>query len=99
MEDKATDLHNESETCSSVTTVTKPRAGQPGSIPDRGGDGIFLLAMASTPAVAQPASYPLGTGAPSTGVKRPKQEADHSPLSTAEVKMSHVRLHDVVHSS
>jgi hypothetical protein len=35
---------------------------------------------------AHPASYPIGTGALSVGVKRPGREADHSPPSNAEVK-------------
>jgi hypothetical protein len=35
---------------------------------------------------AHPASYPVGTGALSPGVKRPGREADHLPLSNAEVK-------------
>jgi hypothetical protein len=35
---------------------------------------------------AHPASYPMGTGAFSPGVKRPGREADHSPPSSAEVK-------------
>jgi len=36
--------------------------------------------------VALTASYPMDTGALSVGVKRPGREADHSPLSSAEVK-------------
>jgi hypothetical protein len=36
--------------------------------------------------VAHPASYPMGTGALSLGVKRPGREADHSPPSSAELK-------------
>jgi hypothetical protein len=35
---------------------------------------------------AHPASYPMGTGAVSLGVKRPGRAADHSPPSSAEVK-------------
>jgi hypothetical protein len=52
---------------------------------------------------ARPASYPMGTGALSMGVKRPRREADHSPLSSAEVKnlwnytsTPPIRLHGVV---
>jgi hypothetical protein len=33
-----------------------------------------------------PASYPMGTGVDSAGVKRLRREADHSPPSSAEVK-------------
>jgi hypothetical protein len=36
--------------------------------------------------VAHPASYPMGTGDLSLGVKRPGREADHSPASSAEVR-------------
>jgi hypothetical protein len=36
---------------------------------------------------AHPASYPMGTGALSVGIKRPGREADHSPPSSAEVKI------------
>jgi hypothetical protein len=50
-----------------------------------------------------PASYPMGTGTLSLGVKRPGSEADHSPPSSAEVKTawsytstSPIRLHGVV---
>jgi hypothetical protein len=35
---------------------------------------------------AHPASYPVGTGALSPGIKRPGREADHSPPTSAEVK-------------
>jgi hypothetical protein len=35
---------------------------------------------------AHPASYPMVTGALSLRIKRPGREADHSPLSNAEVK-------------
>jgi hypothetical protein len=35
---------------------------------------------------AHPASYPMGTGGFSPGVKRPGREADHSLPSIAEVK-------------
>jgi hypothetical protein len=42
--------------------------------------------MSSTPAEAHPASYPMGTGGTSLGVKRPGREAEHSPPPTAEVK-------------
>jgi len=49
--------------------------------------GIFLFTTASkTGSGAYPASYPMGTGALSLGVKRPGREADHSPPSSSEVK-------------
>jgi hypothetical protein len=34
---------------------------------------------------AHPASYLMGAGALSTGIKRPGREVDHSPTSSAEV--------------
>jgi hypothetical protein len=37
--------------------------------------------------VAHPAFYPMGTGAPSPEVKRPRREADHSPRTSAKVKI------------
>jgi len=37
---------------------------------------------------ALPVSYPVGTGALSPAVKRPGHEADHSPTSSAEVKLA-----------
>jgi hypothetical protein len=54
---------------------------------------------------AHSASYPMGTGALTLGVKRPVREADHSPPSSAEVNEcvelylhSQIRLHGVVTS-
>jgi hypothetical protein len=44
-----------------------------------------LLHSVQTGTQAHPASYPIGTGAISPGVKRPGREADHSPPSSAEV--------------
>jgi len=35
---------------------------------------------------AHPAYYPVGTGVPSPGVSPPGREADHLPLSNAEVR-------------
>jgi hypothetical protein len=35
---------------------------------------------------AHPASYKVGTGSLSQGVKRPGRDVDHPPLSSAEVK-------------
>jgi hypothetical protein len=45
-----------------------------------------LLHVVQTGSGADPASYPMGTGALSPGVRRPGREADHSSLSNAEVK-------------
>jgi hypothetical protein len=52
---------------------------------------------------AHPASYPMGNGALSVGVKRQGREADHSPPSSAKVKnvwsctsTSPIHLHGVV---
>jgi hypothetical protein len=49
----------------------------------------FLLEstdVSQTGSGAHPASYPMGTGALSPGVKWPGREADHSPQTNAEVK-------------
>jgi hypothetical protein len=45
-----------------------------------------LLEGVQTGSGAHPASYPMGTGALSPGVKRPSREAEHSSLFSAEVK-------------
>jgi hypothetical protein len=49
--------------------------------------GFFLFATASRPALG-PTESPIQwvPGDPSQRVKRPGREADHSPLSSAEVK-------------
>jgi hypothetical protein len=68
------------------------------------GPGIFLFTTASRTALG-PAQPPIQwvLGVLSLGVKRPGREADHSPLSSAEVKEcvelylhSPIRLHGVV---
>jgi hypothetical protein len=46
---------------------------------------IFSLVV-ETGSEAHPASYPIGTGALSPGIKRPGPEAGHSPAISAEVK-------------
>jgi hypothetical protein len=51
----------------------------------------FFLSNLSdqTGSEAHPASCPMGTGGPFPLAKaRPRRDADHSPLSSAEVKMS-----------
>jgi hypothetical protein len=50
------------------------------------GQDFSLLHNVQTGSKAHPASYPVGTGTISRGVKRPGLEADHSPPSSAEVK-------------
>jgi hypothetical protein len=45
-----------------------------------------LLHSVQTGSGTHPASYPLGTGALSSEVKRPGREADHSSPSNPEVK-------------
>jgi hypothetical protein len=51
-----------------------------------GQDIFFLLHNVQTGSVAQPASYAMGTGAVSPGVKRLGRETDHSHPSRAEVE-------------
>jgi len=63
----------------SVTTVTEQRAGRPGFDPWQG--QVFLLTTGPALGPTQPIKW-------ITGVKRPGREADHSPSSSAEVKMS-----------
>jgi hypothetical protein len=48
--------------------------------------GFPLLHNLQTVSGAHLASYPMGTGALSPGVKWQEREADHSPPSSAEVK-------------
>jgi hypothetical protein len=57
---------------------------------------IFLFTTASRPTLGptQP-SIQWEPGALSLGVKRPGCEADHSPLSSAEVRMRGLYLHSL----
>jgi hypothetical protein len=56
-----------------------------GSIPGRG-KGFLLCLCDQTGSEAHPASCTMGTGGPFPGGKaRPGRDADHSPLSSAEV--------------
>jgi hypothetical protein len=53
----------------------------------RQGAGNFsVLHFVQTGSGAHPAFYPMGTGALSPEVKRPRRETGHSPLSKAEVQ-------------
>jgi hypothetical protein len=63
---------------SSVSIVTRLRAGQPG-FDSRQGRGFF-----SSP--PRPAFYPMRTERSFPGVKRPGREADHLSPSSTEVK-------------
>jgi hypothetical protein len=45
-----------------------------------------LLYVVQTGSGTHPASYPMGKGALSLGIKRQGREADHSPPASAEVK-------------
>jgi hypothetical protein len=51
-----------------------------------GSRDFSLLHSVQTASGAHPASYPMGTEAGYSVVKRPRREADHSPPSIAEVK-------------
>jgi hypothetical protein len=54
------------------------------------GTRSFFLNKFQSGSGAHPASYPLGIGAISAGVKRPGREVNHLPLSSAKVKNSGV---------
>jgi hypothetical protein len=51
-----------------------------------------LLHSVQTVSGAHPASYSIGTGGLSPGVKRPGREADNSPPSSAESRMVELYL-------
>jgi hypothetical protein len=73
---------------SSVTLATRLRTGRPG---DRGSKpgwskGFRLLHSVHTSSGAYLASYPMGTGVFSPGVKRQEREADNSCLSNVYVQ-------------
>jgi hypothetical protein len=50
------------------------------------GQDFSPLEVIQTSSGAHPASYPMGSGAPTPGVKQPGSEPDHSPPTSAEVK-------------
>jgi hypothetical protein len=78
---------------SSVSIVTRLRAGRPGSTGRRGGEGIFISPPSRGDRFwANAASYPTITVALSPGVKRPGSNAVHSPPSRAEVKNAWTRV-------
>jgi hypothetical protein len=89
---------------SSVGIATGYGAGLPrGQSSSPGGGKNFHFSTSSIPALGPPASYSMGAGALSPGVKRMGREADHSPPPSAEVKKtlslyihSPIRLHGVV---
>jgi hypothetical protein len=57
-----------------------------GLFESRKGREFSLLHVVETGSGVHPASYPMGPGILSQGVKRPECEADHSPPTSAEVK-------------
>jgi hypothetical protein len=69
-----------------LSVVTGMQPGRPGfDFPT--GAGIFSLQhRVQIGYGAHPASCRMGTGALSLWVQRPEREADHPPLSSAEVK-------------
>jgi hypothetical protein len=71
-------------------------------VPAEAGD-FFLHLRVQTVSGAHPDSYPVGTRGSFPGGKAAGREADHSPLSSAEVKNAwnytstpRIRLHGVV---
>jgi len=85
---------------SSVNTVTSLRAGRPGfRFPAKAWIFFSSSHCVQTTSGAHTASQLVGVG----GLRRPVREADHSPLSSADVKkaLGHtsippIRLHDLV---
>jgi hypothetical protein len=68
--------------------MTGLRAGRPSgrsSSPGRVKNVHFFKASIPALGTTQPRSYPVGTGALSTEVKRQEREADRSPPTSAEV--------------
>jgi hypothetical protein len=62
-----------------------------------GAGNFFLHHRVQNGSGVHPASYPMGTGTLSLGVKRPSREADHLPPSDAEVKESlELYLHSLI---
>jgi hypothetical protein len=47
---------------------------------------FYVLHVVQIGSGAQSASYPMGTGSSSPGIKQSGREADHSPPTSAEVK-------------
>jgi hypothetical protein len=83
---KATALHRSaSDSGGSVLIVPKPFC-LAFLFDSRQGKSSSLLHSVHTSSGAHSASYPMGTGALSPGVKRPGREADHSVPSRAEAK-------------
>jgi hypothetical protein len=62
-------------------------------VPFAAGARDFTLHSVQTDFRAHPASYSLGTGAVSPGVKLLAPEADHSPPSSVDVKMVELYIH------
>jgi hypothetical protein len=56
----------------------------------RWGQEFSLLHVVQTGSGVHSDSYPMGTGGSFPGVKRSGREADHSPLTSAEVKKTWV---------
>jgi len=61
------------------------RSSMPGS-----GRNFSIFHRAQTRSGSLAASYPMGTGGSSLSVKRPEREADHSPPTSARLRMSEV---------
>jgi hypothetical protein len=79
---------------SSVSIVTRLRAGRPGFDSRQWKWREFSLRHRVQHCFrAHPTSYPMDTGGSFLGVKRPGHEDDHSPQHSAEVKNEWVELH------
>jgi hypothetical protein len=72
---------------SSVSIVTRLQAGQPAFDSRQGLEYFSFRHCVQTGSGPHPASYPVETGVPSLGVKRPERGADNSHPCNAEVIM------------
>jgi hypothetical protein len=65
-------------------------------VPFLGEDRNYLFHSVQNNSGNHPASYPMGTGTLSLGIKQPVREADHSPPYTSEVKNGGLYLHSPI---
>jgi hypothetical protein len=71
---------------STLSSVGVDTAWTVGVLFPAGARYLSILHSVQTGSMVYATSYPMGTGAPSPGVKRPGRDADHSLSCSAEVK-------------